>query len=114
MPKTGAQPETRSVDQYKVYTLHANVVKVLGKKDGKEVTRTDRVPVAVFDNKQALEKYQAEEKGKLKGQTGYETVEDWVEVKPEASAFSLPFNPLPNASESDAETKEDTNDNGTH
>lgn len=113
MPKTDAKPETRSVDQYKVYTLHANVVKVLGKKEGKEITRTDRVPVAVFDNKQALEKYQAEEKGKLKGQTGYEVVEDWVEVKPTASSFSLPFNPLPNAATDEVEAKEDTNDNGT-
>lgn len=106
--------ETRKVDQFKIYTLHANVVKVLGKKDGKEITRTDRVPVAVFDDAKKLAKFEKENKAKLKGQTGYETVEDWVEVKPEASAFSLPFNPLPNASDSDAEVKEDTNDNGTH
>jgi len=113
MPKTNAQPETRSVDQYKVYTLYANVVKVLGKKDGKEITRTDRVAVAVFDNKDALEKYQSEEQGKLKGQQSYEVGEDWVEVKPAAENFSLPFNPVPNASTSDAEAKEDANDNGT-
>ena len=113
MPKQGQSPETRSVEQYKVYTLHANVVKVLGKKDGKEITRTDRVHVAVFDNKQGLEKYQSKHTGKLKGQTGYEVVEDWTEVKPAASSFTLPFNPLPNAATDEVEATEDTNDNGT-
>lgn len=102
-------PETRKVEQYKVYTLHALVVKVLGKKDDKEVTRTDRVPVAVFDDAKKLAKFEKENKAKLKGQKGYETVEDWVEVKPEAGNFTVPFNPVPNASQKEEATK----DNGT-
>lgn len=98
--------ETRKADQYKIYTLHANVVKVLGKKDGKEVTRTDRVPLAVFDDKKALAKYKGKQ-AKLKGQVSYETVEDWVEYKPSAERFSLPFNPSPD--EQLSATKEKSN-----
>ena len=113
MPKQGQSPETRDVKQYKVYTLYANIVKVLGKKDGKEITRTDRVAVAVFDNKPALDKYLKEDKTKRKGQTSTEVGEDWIECTLEESGFDLPRNPLPNASDSDAEAKEDTNDNGT-
>lgn len=89
--------ETRKADQYKIYTLHANVVKVLGKKDGKEVTRTDRVPLAVFDDAKLLKKFE-EKQSKLKGQVSYETVEDWVEFKPSADRFSLPLNPAPQES----------------
>jgi len=109
MPKTGQAPESRDVKQYKVYTLYENVIKPLGKKDGKEITRTDRVPVAVFDNKVALEAYQAKQQSAV----GYEVVEDWVEVQPTASSFSLHFNPVPNAPVSDAEAKDTPNDNGT-
>ena len=104
--------ETRDTKQYKIYTLHANVEVDLGEKDGKQVTRTDRVPVAVFTDKKALETYQAEEQSKLAGQKGYEVVEDWVEVEPAADGFSLPFNPLPNATVSDAEAVNDTKHNG--
>lgn len=105
--------ETRNAKQYKIYTLHANVEVDLGEKDGKQVTRTDRVPVAVFTDAKALEAYQAKELKSPKF-TGYEVVEDWVEVEPTADGFSLPFNPAPNATVSDAEAVNDTNDNGTH
>lgn len=87
--------ETRKVDQFKTYTLYANVVKVLGKKDGKEVTRNDRVPFAVFDDKKLLSAYTKNSTYKLKGQKSWEVVEDWVEIKPVAGNFSLPFNPEP-------------------
>lgn len=97
-------PETRKQDQYKIYTLHNNVVVVLGKKDGKEVTRTDRVPVAVFDDKKALETYQ---KKSEYIKPAFEVVEDWVEFKPSADRFSLPFNPAPLVSE-------EPQDNGTN
>lgn len=113
MPKTGAQPETRSIEQYKVHTLHTNVVKVLGKKDGKEVTRTDRVPVAVFTDLKALETYQSKSVTP-KGFEGYEVVEDWVTEMPKAEHFSLPLNPAPNAPASDAEAADDAKDNGTN
>lgn len=104
--------ETRKADQYKIYTLHANVEVVLGKKDGKEVTRTDRVPVAIFDDKKALATYQEKELKSPKFQS-YEIVEDWVEYKPSADRFSLPFNPAPNADVSDAKEADTSNDNGT-
>lgn len=107
-------PETRDKKEYKIYTLHANVVVVLGKKDDREVTRTDRVPLAVFDDQKKLAKFQKEGKSKLKGQTDYEVVEDWVEFQPEATRFGLPFNPAPNASQDEAKAVNDTNDNGTH
>lgn len=107
-------PETRDTKQYKIYTLHANVEVVIGKKDDKEVTRTDRVPVAVFDDKELCDTFQAENSAKLKGQVGFEVVEDWVEYEPAADRFSLPFNPVPNASTSDEEAVNDTNDNGTN
>lgn len=110
--KQGQEPETRSVEQYKVHTLHANIVKPLGKKDGKEITRTDRVPVAVFTDVKALEKYQSESV-KPEGFEGYEVVQDWTETKPTAEGFSLPFNPAPIAPDSDAEAKDTSNDNGT-
>lgn len=106
--------ETRETKQFKVYTLHANVEVDLGERDGKQVTRTDRVPVAVFTDAKALETYQAEEKSKLKGQKGYEVVEDWVEVEPIADNYSLPLNPVPNAPETVAEGNNDTNSNGTN
>lgn len=106
--------ETRDTKQFKIYTLHANVEVDLGEKDGKQVTRTDRVPVAVFTDVKALEKYQAENTSKLKGQKGYEIVEDWVEVEPIADNYSLPFNPVPNAPETVAEAKDDTNHNGNN
>lgn len=111
MPKQ-SQDEQRSVTQYKVRTLHTNVVKVLGKKDGEDVTRTDRVPVAVFTDLKALEKYQAESV-KPEGFESYEVVEDWTETEPTADGFNLPFNPAPIAPESDAEAKDTSNDNGT-
>jgi hypothetical protein len=84
--------ETRKADQHKIYTLHNNVVKVLGKKDGKEITRTDRVPLAVFDDVKKLESYKTKSEY-LK--PDFEVVEDWVEYKPSADRFSLPFNPAP-------------------
>lgn len=105
-------PETRKAEQFKIYTLHANVVVVLGKKDDKEITRTDRVPVAVFDDKKLLAKFQKENGAKLKGQIDYEVVEDWVEYKPEAGRFGLPFNPAPNAPKSEAKAVNDANHNG--
>lgn len=100
--------ETRKVEQYKIYTIHENVVKVVGKKDGKEVTRTDRVPVAVFDDKKALSAFQKAQ-DKTAGHESWEVVEDWVESKPSATMTSLPFNPEPNA---DLEEGSDDNDNG--
>lgn len=87
--------ETRKVEQYKVYTLHENVEIVRGKDKGKEVTRTDRVAVAIFDDAKALAKFQKENKAHLKGFVGYEVVEDWVEYKPEAARFAVAFNPAP-------------------
>lgn len=107
-------PETRSTKQYKVFTLHANVDIVVGKKDGEEITRTDRVPVAVFDDAKKLSKFQKENSAKLKGQTGYEVVEDWVEFEPKADRFGLPFNPAPQASTDEVEGDNDTNSNGTN
>lgn len=97
-------PETRKQDQYKIYTLHNNVVVPIGKKDGKEVTRTDRVPVAIFDDKKTLETYQ---KKSEYIKPSFEVVEDWVEIKPSADNFSLPFNPAPLVSG-------EPNDNGTN
>ena len=110
----GQSPETRDVKQYKVYTLYANVVRVIGKKEGKEVTRTDRLAVAVFDNKPALEKYVKEEQSKLEGQESYEIGEDWIECTLEESGFDLPRNPVPNASVDAVKTKKTPKDNGTH
>jgi len=65
---------------------------VLGKKDDKEITRTDRVPVAVFDDKKILDKFQKES---VYIKPDFEVVEDWVEYKPTADRFTLPFNPAP-------------------
>lgn len=107
-------PETRQAQQYKIYTLHANVEVVLGKRDGEDIKRTDRVPVAIFTEKELCDTYQAEEQSKLKGQTGYEVVEDWVEFEPTADRFSLPLNPVPNAPETVAEGNNDTNSNGNN
>lgn len=88
-------PETRKQDQFKIYTLHANVDIVLGKKDDKEVTRTDRVPVAVFDDNKLLKTYVDKTTILFDRHKSYEVVEDWVEYKPVADKFSLPFNPAP-------------------
>ena len=110
MPKTS--DEQRSVTQYKVRTLHTNVVKVLGKKDGEEVTRTDRVPVAVFTDLKALEKYQ-KDSVKPEGFESYEVVEDWTETEPKASGFGLPFNPAPIAPVETEKGNKAHKDNGT-
>jgi len=107
--------ETRKVEQYKFYTLYANVVKVLGKKDGKDVTRTDRVVVAVFDDKALLDDYVKNATGKLQGQVGHEVGADWTEVKPEAKNFGVPFNPTPDMPANAVEKPSKRNkDNGTH
>lgn len=90
-------PETRDTKQYKVYVLHANVEVVIGKKDGKDKVRTDRVAMAVFDDVKLCEKFQAENKSKLKGQKDYVVLEEWRESEPEKSHFNLPFNPKANA-----------------
>jgi len=106
--------ETRAIKQFKIYTLFANVETPRGKDKGKVITRTDRVALAIFDDAKVLKKFQDNNKAKLANQIGYEVVEDWVEVEPVASGFSLPFNPAPNASESVAKAQEVSQDNGTH
>ena len=89
-------PETRDTKQYKVYVLHANVDVIIGKRGGKDVVRTDRVPMAFFDDKKHLDKFVAEHKAKFAGQKDYEVLEEWREDVPTAKTFSLPFNPKPN------------------
>lgn len=89
-------PETRDTKQYKIYSLFATVDVVIGKKGGKDVVRTDRVPMAVFDDKKLCDKFQKDNTTKMKGQTGYEVVEEWRDMVPEQSHFSYRFNPKPN------------------
>lgn len=86
---------TRDVKQYEVYTLYALVRVLVGKRGKEEITRTDRVPVAIFDDRDLLNTYVEQNANKLAGQTGYEDTAEWREMEPGADQFSLPFNPAP-------------------
>lgn len=86
-------PETRDTKQYKIYSLFAVVEVDLGNRGDKQVTRTDRVPMAVFDDKELCDRFQKENNSKLQGQKGYSVIEEWRDIQPEQSHFSYPFNP---------------------
>lgn len=87
--------ETRTVTQYRLYTLYALMTKVIGKRpNGTLITRLDRVLVAFFDDLALVEAYEAGTR-KQKSQAGWSTVAVWEELEPAADQFSLPFNPAP-------------------
>lgn len=104
--------ETKDIKHYRLYTLYANVVVVVGKKDGKEVTRTDREPFALFDDKDLLDAYTKNSEYKLKGQTSWEVGADWIDYEPTADRFGLPLNPAPNAPQEAEKASNEENHNG--
>lgn len=98
----------RDIAHYEVYTLYAIIRKVLGKRGGKEITRDDRVAVAVFDDMDLLVAYRDGVKAKQAGQIAYEEGTDLFTEEPVASHFSLPFNPSPEPAAEEADTTKTT------
>ncbi len=99
---------TRDIKQYQIYTLYAVVKVVVGKEElggiKQDVMRSDRIPVAVFDDMDLLEAYMEAVPERFPGQKLYQHATEWREMKPAADQFSLPFNPDPKA-EASAEEK---------
>lgn len=77
--------ETKDVTKYKLYTL---VIKVKGKND-----RTDEVEHAIFTGQGALDLYRTAYTRNHEEVIDTYVREEWTELQPEPSNFSLPLNP---------------------
>lgn len=77
--------KTRKVTQYQIYTL-VNVTR--DKKNNKNNGIERRELVAIFDDIVKLKAFMKSEELKEA-----EYMEEWVEISPAASNYSLPFNP---------------------
>lgn len=78
--------KTRSVTQYQIYTL-VNVVKSRKNNAHNDVER--RELVAIFDDGKKLQAF-VKDTDEIKS---HDVIEEWVEIKPHANNYSLPFNP---------------------
>ena len=82
--------KTRNLKQWLVYELVEVVAHPIDQNGGK---REDLVPVAMFDDQDLLNEYLKGDKY-AGGSISWSIREEWANIKPEASNFSLPLNPI--------------------